>query len=144
MVSACMLWKNTICENTVCSFEGGGGRSPILICSEKKFFGSGRAQSENYELKAPATSRFLIIWTWQLCLCYILSAVPTQKLRASYGLGMYTILVKPNPRAAAEKFATAGIRTAAYSRALRFRHSAWPLNNRSRPVAEPIITEIFL
>jgi hypothetical protein len=41
--------------------KGGGGRSPILICSEKIFFGSGRAQSENYELKAPTTSRFLII-----------------------------------------------------------------------------------
>jgi hypothetical protein len=43
-----------------------GVGSPILICSEKNFFGSGRAQSENYELKAPTTSRFLIIWTWQL------------------------------------------------------------------------------
>jgi hypothetical protein len=42
-----------------CSGKGGecsGGRSPILICSER-----GRGQSENYELNAPTTSRFLII-----------------------------------------------------------------------------------
>ena len=40
---------------------GGGGRSPIEICYEKNILGSGRGQSENYELKAPTTSRFLII-----------------------------------------------------------------------------------
>jgi hypothetical protein len=29
--------------------------------------GGGGGGGTNYELKAPTTSRFLIIWTWQLC-----------------------------------------------------------------------------
>jgi hypothetical protein len=40
---------------------GGGGEVADINLFRKKCFGSGRGQSENYELKAPTTSRFLII-----------------------------------------------------------------------------------
>jgi hypothetical protein len=41
--------------------RGGGGGRRYKFVPKKFFFGSGRGKSENYELKAPTTSRFLII-----------------------------------------------------------------------------------
>jgi hypothetical protein len=54
----------------------GGGRSSKIIFSGKHFLA----------LKAPTTSRFLIIWTWQLC---------TMAIRSLHGLSANFTLTPP-------------------------------------------------